>query len=112
MLNERGYEVPDDTPVSVPTRLRLPASRAAQIQAFIRQELALKAQMEGQESFEEANDLDVEDDLDFGRTPYEVSAEFGMVDVELLQEAKDREAASKQPPAEPAVAPSGSEAGG
>lgn len=102
MLNEHGYEIPDDTPVSVPTRLRLPQSRAAQIQAYIRQELSRQAAENGHESFEEANDLDVDESLDFGITEYERSAEFGLEDAIAL-----REAATTPPPAEGGPAPLG-----
>lgn len=88
MLNEYGFEVPDNTPVEVPTRLRLPQTRASQIQAFIRAELSRQALDQGHESFDEANDLDVDDGSgDFGMTAYERSAEFGLDDLELLQPA-------------------------
>jgi len=59
MLDERGYEIPDNTPVSIPTRLRLPQSRTEQIRAFIRSELAMKQLNEGHETFAEADDFDL-----------------------------------------------------
>lgn len=85
MLDERGYEIPDDTPVAIPARLRLSQSRASQIQAYIRQELSRAAQESGAESFEEANDLDVEEMDGFPMTEYERSGQFGIED--LLVEA-------------------------
>lgn len=100
MLNEFGYEMPDDTPVSIPARLRLPTSRASQIQAYIRAELSRQAADAGQETFEEANDLDVEEMGDFPMTEYERSGQFGMEDVFTLADARG--------PAEPgAVSPGG-----
>lgn len=91
MLNEQGYEIPDNTPVEMPTRLRLPQTRASQIQGFIRQEMSRQAQEQGHETFEEANDLDVDDGSpDFGPTKYEQSAEFGYGDIETLAPADQR----------------------
>lgn len=112
MLNENGYEIPDDTPVAVPARLRLPTSRASQIQAYIRHQLSEQAQANGAETFQEANDLDVDEFSEFGVTPYERSGEYGLDDLMALQEAQEREAAKRAPPAEPAEAPPGSSAGG
>lgn len=70
MLDQRGFEIPDQAPVSVPTRLRIPQSRVQQLQAFIRHELSMRAHSVGMESMEEALDLDVEDLADF-RSEYE-----------------------------------------
>lgn len=105
MLNEQGYEIPDDTPVAIPARLRLPTSRAAQIQSYIRQELSRAAQEKGQETFDEANDLDVEEMQDFPMTEYERSGQFGMDDVMDILEQREREAALTRPPAEPTPVP-------
>ena len=92
MLNEQGYEVPDQTPVSLPTRLRLPQSRAAQIQGFIRAELSRAASDKGFETFEESNDLEVGENEQFGITAYERSAEFGIDDMETLSTPADKAA--------------------
>jgi len=109
MLDQNGYEIPDPTPVQMPTRLRLPQTRAAQIQGYIRAEMSRQAQENGQESFEEANDLDVDEFYDFGITAYERSGEFGMQDVEEIQA---REAALTPPPADPSAAPPRAKEGG
>lgn len=71
MLDERGFEIPDNTPVSVPTRLKLPQSRVDQMRDFIRHELSLRAHADGVETFDEANDLDVEGFEDFPTSIYE-----------------------------------------
>lgn len=73
MLNNEGYEVPDNTPVEMPTRLKLPQSRVDQIRQFIRQELSLQAQDDGMESFEEANDLEPDDEDYQPLTAYELA---------------------------------------
>lgn len=70
MLNEQGYEIPDNTPVSIPTRLRLPASRTEQIRAFIRSELSYQSTSQGQETFSEADDFDLPDGEPWA-SPYE-----------------------------------------
>lgn len=69
-LNEFGYEVPDNTPVEIPSKLRLGISRADQMRRFIRQELSRKAVDDGQESFEEADDFDLPDGEPW-MSPYE-----------------------------------------
>lgn len=102
MLNEHGWEIPDNTPVEIPSRLRLPQSRAQQIQAFIRQELSRHAMDEGHESWEEANDLEVDEFDQFGMTAYERSAEFGQDDQEYVREVHE---AVKKPAAEPPADP-------
>lgn len=96
MLDVNGYEIPDNTVVEKPSRLRLPSSRAAQIQGYIRAEMSRMAQEQGHESFEEANDLDVEESQDFGLTSYERSAEFGLEELAYMQEF---DSAKSVPPA-------------
>lgn len=61
MLNEKGYEIPDSTPVEIPSRLRMPVSRSAQIRAMIRNEMSRAAADQGQETFEEADDFELPD---------------------------------------------------
>lgn len=61
MLDERGYEIPDNTPVAVPTRLRMPQSRTEQIRSYIRHELSQREFQSGRETFQEADDFDLPD---------------------------------------------------
>lgn len=106
MLDKNGYEIPDDTPVAIPARLRLPTSRAAQIQGFIRAEMSRMAQDNGAESFEEANDLDVEEFHDFPMTPYEMEGEEGNPFLEPSLPADNTEVQSK---GEPSIVPNADE---
>lgn len=69
-LDPKGYEVPDPRPVEMPSRLRLPQNRADQIRSFIRSELSRQAEDQGHESFQEADDFDMEE-VDFS-SAYEV----------------------------------------
>jgi hypothetical protein len=65
------FQTIDDTPVEIPTRLRLPQNRTDQMRAFIRHEMSLAAQQQGQESFEEADDVEPDDEEDMPLSRYE-----------------------------------------
>lgn len=61
MLNDKGQEVPDTTPVVI----RMPSRIISQwddVRSFIRRELSAGAAAAHVETFEEANDFDVDDD--------------------------------------------------
>lgn len=62
--NEKGQEVPDTTPVEAPIHFSRPLTLAQQMQRMIRTELSKQAVDDGQESFEEADDFDVDEDPD------------------------------------------------
>lgn len=64
MLDERGREVPDPTPVEVPLRFRNQESSDDRIRRIIRETMSRMAVDSGRESFEEANDFDVDEDPD------------------------------------------------
>lgn len=70
-LDEYGREILDDTPVSLPVRLKRGENIAEQVQRLVQQELSRLADAQGLETFEEANDFDVGDDYD-PRSEYEV----------------------------------------
>lgn len=61
-LDEMGREVPDPTPVALPVRLRAGVSMVDEVRQAIRQELSQAAEAAGDESFEEADDFEVDDD--------------------------------------------------
>lgn len=71
-FNEFGQELPDPTPVAVPHNWNKPLSLAEQIKRFVRNELSIQAAAEGQESFEEADDFEVDEDPD-PLSPYELA---------------------------------------
>lgn len=73
-FNERGQQIPDQTPVEVPLRFTRPLSMQDEIRRFVRQELSNRAADDGAESFEEADDFEVDDDEDLA-SPYELMAE-------------------------------------
>lgn len=65
------YEDPDQRPVDWPLNLKRPLTIQEEIQRFVRVEMSQRAQEHGHESFEEADDFDVEDE-DEWQSPYEL----------------------------------------
>lgn len=71
-FDHRGHELPDPTPVAIPVGLKRPESLQDQIRRLVRNELSAHAVAHGRESFEEADDFEVEDDPPDPRTPWEL----------------------------------------
>lgn len=69
-LDENGWEVLDPNPVEVPIGAKRPETLAEQVQRLVRTSVSAYAQAQGEETWEEAEDFDVEDDFD-PSTPYE-----------------------------------------
>jgi len=67
-----GREIPDPQPTFLNTGLTAPESTSAMIQRLVRTELSTAAANAGFESFEEADDFDVEDEFDDPTTPFEM----------------------------------------
>lgn len=61
--DEEGRELPDDTPVEVPLKFRRAIPEHERIKEYVRTELSRQAAEVGDETFEEANDFDVDDDM-------------------------------------------------
>lgn len=66
-----GREIPDPTPVSIPSGVGRPESLTDTIRRMVRNELSQAAQAAGSETFEEANDFD--EDADDFVSPYELT---------------------------------------
>lgn len=94
-LDEYGHEVPDPTPVEVPTSLGQPPSLADQVLAVLRSERFREETLGDRETFEEADDFDVGDGEYLPFSPHELS-----LDQELYGEA-----VSPPPPPSPAPPP-------
>lgn len=72
-FDERGREIPDPRPLEMPAGLTRPPTIEEQIQRYVRGALSRMASEQGAETFEEADDLDLDDDeADDFLTPYEV----------------------------------------
>ena len=72
-LDERGWEIPDPTPVEIPAGFSRPESLEAMVQRMVRTRVSDIAAEEGFETFEEADDFEVdeEDYVNDPSTPYE-----------------------------------------
>lgn len=66
----KGFEYPDPTPMAIPAHLRLPETLQDTMRRLIRVEMSKQAVEAGQESFEEADDFEVDDDDPI--SPYEM----------------------------------------
>ncbi|AZL82911.1 hypothetical protein [Apis mellifera associated microvirus 39] len=102
-LDEHGHEVPDPRPMAIPAGFRRPETLAEQVQRLVRTHISMQAQNEGFESFEEAEDFDIEDDHGEPTTPYETEfdpvlgreitpAEFSLHQERYRREMLDRQA--------------------
>lgn len=69
-LNELGEEIPDPTPIEIPAGMKRPETLAEQVQRLVRRQVSDYAALHGHETFEEADDLEVDEDFD-PFTPYE-----------------------------------------
>ena len=100
-FDERGRELPDDTPVEVPLHFKRPPTIQEMIRQHIRTEMSRQAEQQGEESFEEADDFEMDED------PDPLSA-YELQEMQLERPVR-REAPQEKPvpdPAEQAVAPS------
>lgn len=63
--NQIGEEIPDTTPVTVPLNFKTPLPLAERIKQIARYEMSQLAQLNGDETFEEADDFNIgEEDND------------------------------------------------
>ncbi len=101
----------DNTPVEVPVGYGHPTPLRDQMKMWIREEMSLAAELEGEESFEEADDFDVDDvdEVDLA-SPYEMTElQEEFVDPEVS--ADDDPPPAEDPPEEPPVDPDKPEVG-
>lgn len=96
-FDKEGREHPDPTPVAMPIGFEKPESLEEKIRRLTRNEAAIMAQARGQETFEEADDFDVEDDEGLPGSPWE--NEF---DPEMIGAGRRREFQEEKPTSEAA----------
>lgn len=70
-IDEHGREVVSSKPAALPVGYERPETLQEQIARLVRNEVSEYAANRGDETFEEADDFDVDDDLDVN-TPYEM----------------------------------------
>lgn len=77
-FDEFGAQIPDDTPVELPIRLRRSGRdvSTAEIQRLVRIELSKAASAGGYDSIEEADDFEVDDDEPEFSSQFEMREEF------------------------------------
>lgn len=71
-LDKNGHEVPDPKPLSIPMGYKRPETLQEQVQRLIRSSMSEYAALQDAETFEEADDFDIEDDELDPSTPYEM----------------------------------------
>lgn len=87
-FDKQGRELPDDTPVAIPLGAKRPESLTEMMRRMIREDMSRAALDSGAESFDEANDFDVEEpDAELFATEYEVMD----VDGEVLPVAQTKQ---------------------
>ncbi|QXP07968.1 MAG: hypothetical protein [Arizlama microvirus] len=75
--DELGREILDETPMALPIGFQRPPTLQEQVARLVRTEFSRQAVAEGRESFEEADDFDM-DDVDFS-SPYEEDYDLATV---------------------------------
>ncbi|MEM2002530.1 MAG: hypothetical protein QXT77_07805 [Candidatus Methanomethylicaceae archaeon] len=71
-FDEEGRELPDQTPIEVPLDFSRPLTLQEEIRRFLRIEASYVAENAGFETFEEADDFDVDDEEVEFVSPYEI----------------------------------------
>lgn len=94
MLNDRGHEVPDPTPVEWPAGVRRPETLTEQIQRLVRVQMSQFAEEQGLETFEEADDFDIDDEEGAPFSPYELTEM--QEERTLARDASDLEARNRR----------------
>lgn len=100
IFNEKGQQIPDPTPIEVPLNFKRPLSIQEEIKRFVRSEFSQRAADQGHETFEEADDFVVEDELGEFVSPYEFT--------EMQEEARFSDGSDltqPEPPVEPRAQP-------
>lgn len=92
-FNDRGQEIPDQTPVEMPAGFKKPESLTEQIRRLIRTEMSQEAVAEGKESWEDANDFDVDEaDAELHPTEYEIEMQPEVPNDKLRVQPEERTA--------------------
>lgn len=93
--NERGEELPDDTPIDLPLKFKRPPSLQEQIKSMVQRELSQVAAEQGFESFEESDDFDVDDENEIRSvhelTPMQEDVRYARPDKSVLDKRDGKE---------------------
>lgn len=103
VLDDKGREIPDPVPMGIPVGLKRPPTLQEQIKAMVRTQLSQQMQQQGYETFEEAEDFDVDDDFD-PKSPWEHDFEAEAKVKEFVsheKQKKSRKSADSSPVEKP-----------
>lgn len=92
--NDKGEELMDPTPVALPMTFRRPESIGDMMKRLIKNHLSRAAEAESKESFDEADDFDIEGEEKDPITPYEDDLEG--LNAPAINEPKERHEAFKK----------------
>lgn len=105
-FDERGREIPDNTPIEVPVQFRKPETIAEQVKRLVHSQLSIQAANAGRESFQEADDFDVDDDMEL-KSKYELDDEMVNVIQERPMTKEERSSEKKRSVSESGTKSSG-----
>lgn len=95
--NSKNEEVLDKTPIALPIGYEKPETLAELVQRMVKNQAYLQ-HFQGKESYEEANDFDIDDDGE--ELPYTTKFDFTEMKEEYLEEEKEQttvEATTEKP---------------
>lgn len=96
-FTKEGRELPDPTPLELPAGTKRPETLQDQIRRLIRTDVSAYAEDHGAESFEDANDFDIDDDEPESRaTHHELHEEVVDEFKRARREAKEKEDADSR----------------
>lgn len=105
VIDENFHEVPNPKPEEIVVSKR-PPSLKEQIQRLIKVELSQQMEQQGMETFEEANDFDLEDEGEF-ISPYEIHDMVEEVPINPSPSPPNNEPEEAPTPEEPQETPPG-----
>lgn len=94
----RSYEKLDTTPVAIPMKFKRPETLAEQVRNVLRGEMSRYAENQGFETFEEADDFDVDDEYN-PRSPHEMEIDQELEGYDWVRNG-GRDASESGPPQE------------
>lgn len=94
MEYKNGREIPSNVPVAIPTKFKRPETIAEQVKRMVASQLSIAASQQGHESFEEADDFDVDDDVEI-KSKYELDDEMPNVIQERPMTREERDERNK-----------------
>lgn len=95
-FDEHGRELPDPTPLELPAGLKRPESLQESIRRMIRTDFSAYAESHGEDTWEEANDFDVdEDEAEIFPTHHELAEEVIDAQREVNKERAAKESGQR-----------------